>query len=104
METRISKKKVVKFTNTKATRVGKNINMFREQRLGMSLKEFAKEVGIPENYLIRLEEGCELEVEREVLENIAQAVGVCKRGNGLSDEQLVNLFLYATKDDPPRLI
>ena len=40
----------------------------------------------------------------EVLENIAQAVGVCKRGNGLSDEQLVNLFLYATKDDPSRLI
>ena len=103
MATKVSKKKVIKFTNTKAVRVGKGIKMLRN-RFGLSLKQLADEVEIDEVYLNRLEEGCEPEVERQVLKDIAQTVRVCKRGNGLSDEQLVNLFLYATKDDPPKLI
>lgn len=97
------KKRVIKFTNTKMGRAGKGIETLRE-RANLSRKQLADEVGISENYLTLLEEGHELEVQREVFENIAQTVGVCKRGNALSDEQLINLFLYANKCDPPRLI
>lgn len=97
-------KEIIKFTNTKATRVGKGIKMFRMSRLGMSIEQFADEVGIDPSYLNRLEDGYEPEVEMGILELIANTVGVCKRGNGLSADQLVNLFLYATKDDPPVLI
>jgi len=103
MEKTIRKKKIIKFTNTKALRVGKGIKTLRE-RVNLSLKQLADEVGITQSYLNLLEEGHELEIEGEILKNIAQALGVCKRGPMLTDEQLVNLFLYANKCDPPTLL
>lgn len=96
------KKRIIKFTNTKAVRVGKGIKALRH-RYNLSRKQLADKVGIADSYLCRLEEGCEPEVYRETLEDIAEAVGVCKRGM-LTNEQLINLFLYANKCEPPRLI
>lgn len=95
------KRRIIKFTNTKQIRVGKGIKALR-QRANLLPKQLADKVGINESYLYCLEEGYEPEVDRTTLEDIAQVVGVCKRG-ALTDEQLINLFLYANKCEPPRL-
>jgi transcriptional regulator with XRE-family HTH domain len=92
----------IRFTNSKATRVGKGIKALRE-RAGLSRKELAKKIGVGEQYIGLLEEGHEPEIERQTLEDIAEAVGVCRRGT-LTDEQLINLFLYANKCEPPKLL
>ena len=96
------KKRVIKFTNTKAIRVGKGIKLLRE-RFNLSPKQLAEKTRVTENYLNLVEEGHEPEIERGILETIAQAVGFGKRGNAFTDEQLVNLFLYASTCEPPRL-
>lgn len=97
-----SKKRVIKFTNTKQVRVGKGIKALRNQ-INMSLEQLAEEVGISMHDLDRLEEGYEPEVERWILESIARTVRVCKRGNKLTDEKLVDIFLYAGSEVPPKL-
>jgi len=97
-----SKKRIIKFTNTKAVRVGKGIRALRN-RINMSLERLAEVVGISRHYLNRLEEGYEPEVERWILESIAQTVRVCKRGNKLTDDKLVDIFLCAASEAPPKL-
>ena len=104
MRQKVSRKRVIKFRNMQARMVGKRIRIFRVDRLGMSLQQYADKIGIEPTKLDRLEEGYELKVERDILLRILRTVGVCMRYNGLSDEQLINIFLYATKEDPPRLI
>ncbi len=96
------KKRVIKFTNTKAARVGIGIKVLRQQS-HLSLKQLADKAKITENYLNLLEEGHEPKIDPEVLRNIAEAVGVCKRGNVLTDEKLVDIFLYAASQVPPKL-
>ncbi len=98
----MSKKRVIKFINMEAPRVGRGIRVLRG-RANMSLAQLAEAVGIEERYLNYLEEGHEPEVERWILESIAQNVRVSKRGNGLTNEQLVNIFLYASSEVPPKL-
>jgi len=97
------KKSVIKFTNTKAVRVGKGIKALRTRR-NMTLQQVAEAVGVSPNYLDRLEEGYEPEVARWILEGISEAVGVYERGgSNLTDEKLVDIFLYAAPEIPPEL-
>jgi len=86
-----------------AIRVGKGITTLRN-RSNMSLQKLSDLVGIDMEYLIRLEEGCEPKVERCILEKIAQAVGVHKRGSSLTNDKLLDIFLYAGTSGPPKLL
>lgn len=98
MEKTIRKKKIIKFTNTKALRVGKGIKTLRE-RVNLSLKRLADEVGITQSYLNLLEEGHEPEVERAVLVRILEAGEV--RCRYYTDEDLINIFLCISPRNPP---
>lgn len=66
---------VIILQETEAKRVGNWIRELR-QRLGLRLEDFARMANIPRDYLIRLEQGKELKVERAVLENLWQAGGI----------------------------
>lgn len=96
---------IIRLRNMKAVRLGKGIEESR-QIAKLSRKQLAEKVGITESDLCRLEEGYVSDLDNgtiEVLENIAQVVGLCKRGKP-TVEELVNLFLYLPKDDRPILI
>lgn len=86
-----------------ARRVGKGIRTLRNL-VPMSVQQLAEAVGISSGYLDRLEEGFIPEVERWILESISQAVGVRKRGNGLTDARLLDIFLCSASIDPPKLL
>ena len=68
-------KEVVVFQETEAKTVGNGIRELR-LRCGLSLADFARAANITDEYLIRLEEGNELKVEKAVLEGIKKAGGV----------------------------
>lgn len=93
----------IEFKNMEARRVGKSIRTFRN-RMKKSLEQFAKLIGIEVEYLNRLEEGYEPIVDLQILEAILQKVGVAKRGNKLTNKQIIDIFLYATQEQPPRLL
>lgn len=80
----------------KAVRVGQGIKG-RRQQCQMQADELAKKADIDESKLYRLEEGYEPEVAFVTLLNIARALGICMRGTP-SPEQLINQFLYVTKE------
>ena len=103
MEKTVSRKKILKFTNMEARRVGKGIKTLRK-RVPMSVQQLADAVGISSGFLDRLEEGYIPEVERWILESISQTVGVRKRGNGLTDERLLDIFLCSASVEPPKLL
>jgi transcriptional regulator with XRE-family HTH domain len=69
----------------------------------MTLQDLAANVGIDPSDLDDLENGYALEVDRKVLENIAQLAGVYRRGSSLTDDRLLDIFMCATVDSPPRL-
>lgn len=91
----------IKFTNMKATRVGKGISIRRE-RTNLSITQLGEKTGIPDSKLRRLEEGCELQVESEDLERIAMALGMRGRGKPTIDE-LVNFFLCVPENEDRQL-
>ncbi len=68
-------KEVIVFQETEAKTVGNGIRELR-LRCGLSLADFAHAANITADYLIRLEEGNELKVEKPVLEDIKKAGGV----------------------------
>lgn len=94
---------LIRLTNMKKVRLGRNITELR-QRANLSQGQLAEKVGVTEPYLSRLEEGCVNGLESAMLEKIASALGVCKRGTLTSYEQLVNLLLDIYKDERPMLI
>jgi len=91
----------IKFTNMKATRVGKGISMRRE-RVNMSLPQLSEKSKISESKLYRLEEGYEPQVESKDLERIATALG--RRGRGkLTIDDLVNFFMCVPENEGRQL-
>jgi len=90
--------KKIKFMNMEARRVGGGIRELRLRR-GLSLEEFACMIDIPFDYLDRLEEGYEPEVERTVLERILEVGRV--RCRYYTDEDIVNIFLCISPRNPP---
>jgi hypothetical protein len=101
MSIRTSKKYII-LKNMKAQRVGQGIRVAREGQR-MNQEQLASAVHIDVPYLVRLEEGCEPKINRDVLEGILRATGYRQRGSGLSDEDLINIFLYyAIKGDTPK--
>ncbi len=68
-------REVVVFQETEAKTVGNGIRELR-LRCGLSLTDFANAANITDDYLIRLEEGNELKVDKAVLENIKKAGGI----------------------------
>ncbi len=94
---------MIEFHNMQACRVGNGIRLLRE-RMSLSSEELAKKLGIRPTYLERIEEGYEPAIQRHVLEDISQIAGISRRGKRLSDDLLLNMFLYATVDSPPSLV
>ena len=90
--------KKIKFINMEARRVGSGIRELRLRR-GSSLEQFACMTKIPSDYLDRLEEGYEPEVERVVLERILEVGGV--RCRYYTDEDLINILLCISPRNPP---
>ena len=90
--------KKIKFINMEARRVGSGIRELRLRR-GRSLEEFARMTNIPSDYLDRLEEGYEPEVERAVLARILELGEV--RCRYYADEDLINIFLCISPRNPP---
>lgn len=90
--------KKIKFINMEARRVGSGIRELRLRR-GQSLEEFARMASIPSEYLDRLEEGYEPEVERAVLVRILEAGEV--RCRYYTNEDLINIFLCISPRNPP---
>jgi len=72
-------KQVIVLQGMEAKRVGNEIRELR-RRCGLSLTELACMANIPDDYLIRLEQGLGLKVERTVLETLRQAIGTGKQG------------------------
>ena len=57
-------KEVIVLQEMEAKRVGNGIRELRQRR-GLSLAEFARIANIPDDYLIRLEQGNELKIKKE---------------------------------------
>jgi transcriptional regulator with XRE-family HTH domain len=90
--------KKIKFMNMEARRIGGAIRELRLRR-DSSLEEFACMTDLPSDYLDRLEEGYEPEVERAVLERILEVGGV--RCRYYTDEDIINIFLCISPRNPP---
>lgn len=71
-------KEVIVLQETEAKRVGNGIRELRQRR-GLSLAEFARIANIPDDYLIRLEQGNELKIKKVILENLRQAGRIFER-------------------------
>ena len=91
------------FKNMQQFRVGRGIRIFRCGRIHMTQQQLADKLDLELCDFDKLEQGYEPEVDRSILLSIAQLAGVCQRGTGLSDEMLLDLFLYATEDAPPEI-
>jgi transcriptional regulator with XRE-family HTH domain len=91
------------FINQEGPRVGNGIKIYRD-RLNMTPLQLANRVEIDVSYLTDLENGYALEVNRTVLERIIGLVGVNKRYNRLTDDRLLDLFMFATCAAPPKLL
>jgi len=110
MVTKVYKNRLIKFTNMQAVRVGIGIRVLRQQ-FDYSPKELAIQVGVTDEYISLLEEGHEPEVAREILEKVAQTLGVYRRGTTYTNSDIINIFLHyssksycSNKDDKPRLL
>jgi transcriptional regulator with XRE-family HTH domain len=97
MRQKVSTKRVIKFTNMQPRRVGSGIREIRLRR-GLSLEEFACVTDLLPDYLDRLEEGYEPEVERAVLERILEKGRV--RCRYYTDEDIINVFLCISPRNP----
>jgi len=85
----------------KSVRFGKGL-IERRQKACLSQKQLATEVGVPETYLNRLEEGYVSEFEGELLIKITRALGISMRGTPNLDD-LINQFLYVPANNRPQL-
>jgi len=65
-------KEVIVLQEMEAKRVGNGIRELRERR-GLSPAEFARIANVPDDYLIRLEEGHELKIQMVIIDKIKKA-------------------------------
>jgi len=67
----LASREVIVLQEMEARRVGDGIRELR-QRCGLSLADLARRANVSNDYLLRLEEGHELKIERSVLDNLRQ--------------------------------
>ena len=64
-------REVIVLQEMEARRVGDGVRELR-QRCGLSVEDLARRANVSHDYLLRLEEGHELKVDRSVLDNLRQ--------------------------------
>jgi len=64
-------REVILLQEMEARRVGDGIRELR-QRCGLSVEDLAHRANVSNDYLLRLEEGHELKIDRSVLDNLRQ--------------------------------
>ena len=64
-------REVILLQEMEARRVGEGIRELR-LRYGLSVEELARRANVSHDYLLRLEQGHELKINRSVLENLRQ--------------------------------
>lgn len=68
----IMNREVIFLQEMEARRVGDGIRELR-QRCGLSVEDLARRANVSHDYLLRLEQGHELKIDRSVLDNLRQA-------------------------------
>jgi ribosome-binding protein aMBF1 (putative translation factor) len=74
-EASLAGKEVIVLGKAEAKRVGSGIRELRQRR-GLSLEECARRANVSDDYLVRLEQGHELKVDRAILDTLRQAGGI----------------------------
>jgi predicted transcriptional regulator len=88
----------------KPVRLGQGIEK-RRQKANLSREQLARNVGIPEIDLCRLEEGCVSDLDSKTLKtlrSIAQDLGFRGRGK-ITHEHIISFFINIPQDDRPIL-